>query len=243
MAITMIKKIIKKWKLKLPELFWILGGAGGVGIFGIALIAIIVAVDGGRAYAVVGTFMAVIAGVMLFLLMGIFSFGQEFSLALSLGSTRKEFLITYAAESFLNIVLLAVTVGVVGIIEFLTGKICYKQIPCSFDFTPYMLDIRFLAGALFLLPALRILLGALILKFQKKALVAFWIVWMFGFAALPKYAVFLQKNPENIQAKVIVGLFDTVIGMPPVVQTAVIGIAAVLFLAASRLFLRRQAII
>lgn len=116
-----------------------------------------------------------------------FAMAQEFTLALSMGRTRKEFLAAYALRTLLWQGLSCGLLVVLSRVELALGNVLYKNWPLEVEFS-FLLDLRFIAAVLVGGNLLTLFIGSLFSYFGKKALVPLWFVWMAGCIMMPNVA-------------------------------------------------------
>ncbi len=238
-----MKKFLNIWKLDLTELYQMLLFMLAGGVFGIVFVKIIVSVDStAEGYPVVGALIAMVIGLFFTVLADIFSFGSKFNLAVSMSCTRKEFFMMYWIE---NTSLIAIEIAAVlgfGFLETQIGRILYANTSLTEEFNalPYIMDFRIIAALVLLLPAIGMVFGACILKFQVKAVWAIWILWMSGFLGLGKISDRISQNPNSPFARILLGIPPFFKTVPVPALVGLFAAAAIFLFMVSFLLLRKQ---
>ena len=106
-----------------------------------------------------------------------FTMAQEFSLALSMGRTRREFLGAYALRTLLWQVLCYGLLLVLYRVELAVGAKLFAPWPLEVDPT-FLMDWRLIAAVLVGTSILSMFIGALYSYFGKKAMAPLWFLWM-----------------------------------------------------------------
>lgn len=161
-----------------------------IGMFavGMGMCALIMhTVDDPGSWFTMGTFMSLLGMVMLVIMFS-FTMAQEFTLALSMGRTRKEFLASYALRTLLWQGLGYGLVLVLYKLELALGEVLYKQWPLEEISMDFLFDLRFIAVVLVGGNALAMFIGTLFSYFGKKVMVPMWFVWMAGCIFVPNVA-------------------------------------------------------
>ena len=194
----MIKGIISDLKLHKDDFLlsalivlvcWLLG-------FG-ACCVIMFTVDDPGSWVTLGTLMA-FSLLMLFAVIFFAKFHQEFMVALSMGRTRGEFLVSYGLRTlswlFLGYGLLLILYRM----ELLLGAKLFASWPLEAN-PAFLLDWRFV---LLLVPGVTLLslfVGVLYSRFGRKALIPFWLLWMMIVFVVPNLLPDEGETPSHIQ--------------------------------------------
>lgn len=125
------------------------------------------------------TFGSMMAFVMLVVFAGVTfaKFHQECMLALSMGRTRTEFLLSYALRTFVWLFFGYVLVQALYRVELRLGTMLFRPWPLEVDLG-FLMDLRL---GLVLIPGVTLLsmfVGTLYSRFGQKMMVPFWITWM-----------------------------------------------------------------
>ncbi len=233
----MLKRIWNVWKFNLSELYTtILSGLGGW-IFGVLLVAVVLHFDkSATSSAIMGTFMAVLVGCFINILMGIMTYGYSFNTAVSMGSTRKEFIIADGATAYIN---LTIEIAVVLILHSAEKALCAALYPakeCE-DLLKILGDYRIVLGIILFVPAIRMFCGALILKFQKKAYWTLYALFMISFLGGTRFV-----DGHVFFVQIFNGICKLAAVMPDIAQIAVILVISCIFISGTVLLVRKQAV-
>ena len=180
--------MIKRWTcntasiLYLPILILILFAVG----FGMAVT--LIAIAEADTWFAMGVLMAGMAPAVMCPIFYSMTYSQEFSLALSFGSTRQEFFLGYLVR---QICLLAVSYGLVfllGWLETLLYPLIFPGIPKEPGFTPVdiFLDPRVLAAQFVFSLVLPMFCGSLIARFGKAVWTGLYLVFLVCCFGLPR---------------------------------------------------------
>lgn len=118
------------------------------------------------------------AGMIGFLVITYLNYPGEFMLSISMGQTRKEFLVCHALERLLWITL---TYGWVLLLTWLERALCRLVITEAtelFDLLPILTDFRVILTAVPVLALMEMFFGALYACFGKPVNVVIYILWM-----------------------------------------------------------------
>lgn len=173
----MLKQIKLDLKLYKNDLWSALVIIAAVFLMGFGFLTLIMfTVDDPESWVTMGTFFGLM-GMVVYYIAYYLKYYQRFMLALSMGRTRKGFLLSYAARSLLY---LAVCYGLVLVlyrVELAVGTKLFAPWPLEIDPT-FLLDWRIIAGVLFGTVILSMFIGTLYSYFGKKALPPMWFAWM-----------------------------------------------------------------
>lgn len=237
----MIKRIIDTWKLTATELYVTLLFMLGCGIFGLIIEGVVLTVDAEANSAIIGTLFAIFVGIFANWLFGIFAFGNSFNTVMSLGSTRKEFLIANGVTDYVNVIIETIAIIIFYFVESFLCKVIYAD--REFDNLVWFLaDYRIVLGIIIILPAIKMLGGALILKFKKVAYWIMWALWIVTFLGFNRFADYIAKNPESLIARICSGILEFVTGMSGIAQAVTFLIITCIFIAATVLLVRKEAV-
>lgn len=130
-----------------------------------------------RTWFLLGTVMAAVGCVMVGIIMGMLYYGASFNMMVSMGRTRKEFYIVNFVFSVINNL-----VSMAAILAFLAvekgfGRLVYKDVERYAATEHIFLDFRVIIGYVLGMAVLRLILGALFLKFGNKLM---WVFWGIG---------------------------------------------------------------
>lgn len=193
-----------------------------------------------EAYVCLGTIIALCCIMFLYILTGIFNFAADFNLALSMGITRKGFALGYYVRSTLTAVFMCAALAAVCFFE--TGLYGFlfpgmvSQMPKVFQFTE---GWKLLLGICVAAPAIRFIIGAFIIRFQKIGFWILWVLWMLLVGLGSKIAKLFQDT-STFWGKLFRDVLLFLQGFP-VIALYAMGAGAVFLLAfGAWLLIRRQ---
>lgn len=169
-------------------------------IFGSILVGVIVrAVDDADSYAVMGTFMALVAWIATIVFLGGFMLEKRFGMAVGMGETRKRFILYQFLVMAINTSIEVIVLIVMNTVEKTVAGMIY-DLPCEFDVVSELIDIRIILAVIVLIPILSLFLGMLIIRFQKKAFWGIWALWMVCGVGSTKLGNIRHENPQSAVA-------------------------------------------
>ena len=209
----MLQQFSKDFRLHKNGLFALLGVLVAGFLFGAVLVAIIMHTDDDPgSWFCMGTLMACLVLVAVELFTSAFGYPQEFMLALSMGRTRKEFMLSYYLRMLLQLVLGWLLILLLHQIELRGYTLMYYRYQNEIFFS-FLSDWRVLVPVFLLLPVLSMFLGALYGKFGKKGLMGFYFIWLFCCFVVPR--MFDHEEPsEGVLDQVAFGLMRAVQVVP-----------------------------
>lgn len=183
----MLKHLISNIKLNKKDLWIPLVVVSICFLMGFGLLSVIMfTVDDAGTWFTMGTFMSLLT-LIVFSFIFFAKYYQEFMLALSMGRTRKEFLICYAVRTLLMLALGYGLVLVLYRVELAVGSRLFAEWPLEID-PVFLMDWRFIVPVLLGTVLLSMFLGSLYSYFGKKAMAPLWFVWMAVCMLGPKLA-------------------------------------------------------
>lgn len=194
----MLKGILSDLKLHRDEFFmpllivsfcWLMG-------FGLCW-AIMYTVSDPGSWVTFGTFTAFLA-LIIFVVLFFYKYHQEFMLALSMGRTRGEFMLSYAVRMLLWLLLGYGLLLILYRVELTLGKKLFSQWPLEIDPT-FLLDLRFVAVVIPCGVLLSMFVGTLYSHFGKKALVPLWFLWVGTCLIGPNMLPDEETDPTQLQ--------------------------------------------
>ncbi len=161
------------------ELLEFAGIAVGGYLFGLMILAFIGGVAAEEIIPFLGTILAIAAAVFIHFFGIVFSFVGEFNMAVSMSSTRKNYVTGYLLFTIVELGVLEVLIGVLAAIESGLLRLFY---PGAYDSSiGWYFQGKVLVAAAVGMPVVEIFLAALILRFGMKA---FWGIWIFCMVAM-----------------------------------------------------------
>lgn len=146
-------------------------------ILGLGLLCLIMfTVNDDGTWITMGTLMA-FAGMIFFAVLIFYRYYQQFMLALSMGRTRKAFLVSYALRTLLWLAVGYLLVLVLYRVELLLGARLFPGLMLEGAPT-FLMDWKFIAALLPCVVIFSMFIGSLYSSFGKKALAPMWFLWM-----------------------------------------------------------------
>ena len=170
-------------KIRKTELLQYLGIMLGGFVLGFVILLIIVNQSGENESATAGTMIAVILLLFVHFFSTIISFVGEFNTAVSMGATRKNFVISYAIFNMIEITVLETGLFILGNLEKTVINQLFPGIRFEIDMTEFF-AWKYMAGGVIEFTILEIFFAAVLLRFGMKAFWVLWAIWMLG-ALLP----------------------------------------------------------
>lgn len=178
----MLQAIKKVLKVNCMEIVQMGGMTLGAGVLGMIALLLIMQLGKPDTYVYFGTFLAIMIAVIMYILIGMFGFAADFNQAVSMEMSRKSFAVGYYVQTTLSAALVSAIVAGIFLLERTLYKGMYAGATLDGDFGDFNLGMtQWLAvflGAVILLPALRFILGAFVIRFQKVGLWTLWALWM-----------------------------------------------------------------
>lgn len=192
----MMKNIYSVWKMSKKELIVMLLTLIVCGIIGMGMMLLLYLADGEIPFFALGAMFMVVSWLLINLCLSLFSYQNIFDLIVSMGCRRKDFIISQIITVYINMLF---ELGVIGII-YLTEKMLYRFVYSVYgieDFTSYILKPKMIWILFLLIPACRLLLGGLILKYKKKAFWILWAIWMVCSLSCGRFITYLVKHQQS----------------------------------------------
>ena len=197
-------------------------------IFGTLLLSIIFWADETAvSWFCSGTFLAlfVMCGVMLLLF---WKYHQEFMLELSMGQTRKAFMITYALRQILWVIAAYAVILLLYRLEGLYYQVMFPDKAQAFALD-FLTDWRFVVPFVLGLALLPMFLGAMYGRFGNRFLVIVYFIWMGSCILIPRLINHGDEYTGPFQAE-IGAAAAWIVGLPPLAWVAA-GLALVAVMA------------
>lgn len=192
----MLKNISNIWKLNLSELYMMLATIFGGGILVMIVMAIVLAADQESTVAAGGTFMALLLWAMVNVILGMMGSENNFNMIVSLGCRRKDYMISQMVTVYLNMLIEVAAVFVLYMIEKPMWKMIYPNREYE-KLVEYAFEPKILLAIMLLIPAIRLFMGAAILKFGKIAYWFIWAVWMVCSFGGGKLVTYIAHHPQS----------------------------------------------
>lgn len=178
----MKEKIKNTWSQHSEELFAQFAMILIFGILGSLFMLFIVKVgmagEEERTWFLLGTVMAAVGCTMIGLIIGMLGYGANFNMMVSMGRTRKEFYIVNFVFSVINNLVTMAAILAFLAVEKGFGMLVYRDVEHYAATEHVFLDFRVIIGYVLGMAVLRLILGALFLKFGNKLMWFFWGICM-----------------------------------------------------------------
>ena len=208
----MLKNICSVWKMNKKELMIMLLILNVCGIIGMGLMPVLRYVDEEIPFLALGAILMVVLWLLINLCLSLFSYQNTFDLIVSMGCRRKDFIISQIITVYINMLF---ELGVIGFI-YLIEKMLYRFVYSAYgidDITSYLWKPKMIWILFMLIPACRLLLGALILKYKKKAFWILWAIWMVCSLGCGRFITYLLENQQSWIVVVITNVMNMSIGV------------------------------
>ena len=182
------------------------------GIIGMGLMPVLRYVDEEIPFLALGAILMVVLWLLINLCLSLFSYQNTFDLIVSMGCRRKDFIISQIITVYINMLF---ELGVIGFI-YLIEKMLYRCVYSAYgidDITSYLWKPKMIWILFMLIPACRLLLGALILKYKKKAFWILWAIWMVCSLGCGRFITYLLENQQSWIVVVITNVMNMSIGV------------------------------
>lgn len=176
-------------------------------LFGLILVSIILLADGGS-WIPMGTILA-LGGLVLFNMVCFMQYHQQFMLALSMGRTRREFLLFYGICHTLWALIPLLLLPVLELAEKGFYALLFPDAWCEFLFSDF-LPWHWLLPAAPFLALVTMFLGSLYSRFGKRFHMVLYIVWMGTCILLPQAVNHIDRLPLPVAR-----FFDLLFALPP----------------------------
>ena len=233
----MLKNICSVWKMNKKELMIMLLILNVCGIIGMGLMPVLRYVDEEIPFLALGAILMVELWLLINLCLSLFSYQNTFDLIVSMGCRRKDFIISQIITVYINMLF---ELGVIGFI-YLIEKMLYRFVYSAYgidDITSYLWKPKMIWILFMLIPACRLLVGALILKYKKKAFWILWAIWMVCSLGCGRFITYLL---ENQQSWIMVGITN-VMNMSTGVQVFFVLMSTSVMLVVTYFLLRKHAV-
>lgn len=234
----MIKNISNVWKLNVSELYMMLAVVFCSGIVGMLIVSIAFAADQESTTVTAGgTFFALLIWAIVNAALGIAGYQNNFNLIVSLGCTRKDYMIAQIATVYLNMISEMVLLFLIYVIEKTMWKIIFPNKEYT-KLVEYVFEHQILLAIILLVPAIRLFVGAVILRFEKIAYWTIWAVWMIGGWGCGNIMTYLAHHHESW----LFVLVNNVKNMSDIMQMISICLITVVLLILTYHFTKKQAV-
>lgn len=188
-----MKQLINNMKLHKETPVVMLLCLFGFFLIGFAIICAILKLDETAvSWGPTGTLFALL-GFMIYAAISFLSYHQDFMLALSMGRTRREFMVTYALEQLIWLLLTYVCLLCMALLERGLYSVMFPWAYEDFNIIPYLTDWRIVAASIFALILIPMFMGALYSRFGKTFGVILYFVWIGSCIMLPRLVTHFEE--------------------------------------------------
>ena len=200
----------------------------GFGILGTLIMSIVFWTDETEtSWICVGTVMALV--VMVFSsILSFLSYHQEFTLALSMGQTRRGFMITYALRQILWVVAAYIAILLMNQLEQLYYNMAFTEKEQVFALS-FLTDWRFVVPFIPGMSLLTMFLGSMYSRFGKKFGVVIYFIWIVSCILVPRFINHWDEYTGPLHEGI--GTFAAWIFMVPPVAWTILALVTVLIMA------------
>jgi len=226
----MVKQLISSIQMHMKNMLSSFAFFVGFGILGTLIMSIVFWTDETEtSWICVGTVIAL--AVMVFSsILSFLSYHQEFMLALSMGQTRRAFMITYVLRQILWVIAAYVAILLMNQMEQLYYNVAFAEKEQVFALS-FLTDWRFVAPFIPGIAVLSMFLGSIYSRFGRKFGVVIYFVWIGACILLPRFINHWDEYTGPLHEGI--GTFAAWIFMIPPVAWTVLALATVLIMAAT----------
>lgn len=219
-----MKQLIENIKLHKQTPVVMLSCFLGFFLVGFAILCTIMKLDETAvSWGPLGTIFALL-GLIVFAVISFLSYHQDFMLALSMGRTRREFMVTYALEQLIWTLLAYACLLCLALLERGLYTVMFPWAYEDFNIFPYLTDWRIVAASILALILIPMFLGALYSRFGKTFGIILYFVWIGACLLLPRMVNHFEEL--EIAKQPGVGAMIDWIGAIPFTGWCVLGLVA-----------------
>lgn len=190
----MLKQLFANLRLHKKTPLTLLGWMLAFFLLGLLMVWFIVGVTGDETtWFPMGGLLAAV-GIFIFAILCFLSYHQDFMLALSLGRTRKEFMLFFAIEQLIWVVAAYIGVILVTVLEEVMYSQLFPGMPGEISFVPILTDWRVFLPCIAALVILPMFLGALYSRFGKRFGIILYFIWLVLCLVLPRLVERLESH-------------------------------------------------
>lgn len=230
----------KVWKMGLSGLLWTLAIIVGMWLFGMGMVAVLILVLKQDSYMIIGSCIAILVWFMVSILADSLTLEKQFSLAVGMGRTRKEFLVIRYIVQVINTVIGILVLIAAYKVEVILGKVCYQNLVCESDPVGALINIYMILPIIFLLPIISFFIGMLLIRFQKKA---YWAIWFICVIGAPFSKIIIEnlvKYPDSLLSRIVKGIGIIIQKIGEIGQMGILCIIGLLLVLVTYLVLKKQ---
>ena len=236
------KAIKRQFRVLWSDYLSMLGFISGAFVFGNVLFAFVTGLDKEQSgYFGLGTIIAIFMAVLFSGIMGLTQIQQYFNIQVAMGSTRKEFFVSYYLVSFLLNCVAAGVLVLLSMAENAWNAVLYAGWNMEFDLLPWVIRGAVPGAASVVIVCG--FCGTMIMKFGRKASITLWCIWMFACLGGPQVAETMDEAPASLLGKIGGAVLETLAEVPVEAWIGTGLLAGAAGLAGSWIALRRQQVV
>lgn len=207
-------------------------------VIGIGIACFYVNIGQGSSYYIpIGTGIAMIMTAITQVIMRVVTFSNNFNIAVSMGVTRREFLIGYQLFNLAELVVFTVCFWVLYLMEGLFARLCFPKEPMIENMN-VLFQIKVIVPFLLVLCCLEIFVEAVTMRFGAKAWWTLWAFWMAMCLGIPRM---IERGIKGMLPSGIQRLGNLLVTGGPVLWTVCgVVVLVILVLAAWRMLVKQQ---
>lgn len=231
-----MKEIKKTWDFCLSDLYFELLAAGAAGLLGIGAAFFFSGILGKESFESLGPIFSLVAFGMTVFLMGIVEAQTVFYFMISMGETRKAFLVSYGVVRVLHQLLGLVLVLAVALLEW--GLAAISGLSPVWEVTGWKLFTDGGTLALFVLgfPIIILFLSVLYIKFKGWVFIGSWLIAILG-SSLSQYII---RTGDGGNLAWMIKIFDHFLRLAPIWHILCACAGCILLIGFSWLLVRKK---
>lgn len=188
-------------------------------------------------YIPIGVGITMIMIMILQVIITVFTFAKSFNLAVSMGITRREFLVGYQLFNLAELVVVTLCFWVLSRVEEIFAGIFFPKEPMIENMN-FLFQIKFIVPFLLVLCCLEFFVEAVTMRFGAKAWWTLWALWMAMGLGIPRM---IERGIKGMLPSGIQRLGNLLVTGGPVLWTVCgVVVLVILVLAAWRMLVKQQ---
>lgn len=235
----MLSALKKQLRIQYMDGILLMCLAVGGSLAGMVLLTVIMHSDqGAESYVPLGTIFGMIMAVFYTVIMNLVQIQIYFNLEVSMGCTRSRFFVSFYMVSFMFNLIGVCLLTVISLADQALCSVMYPDCMNEIELTPYLLRWGILAAAA--ITMISGFLGALLMRFGKRAGWILWALWMFGCIVLPRITEAVSEAPDSVFGKIGSVLIHLIRMVPGDMWVCIVGVISLLGLGGAWILLRKQ---
>lgn len=221
----MIKQFIDNFMIRKHTLIILLTCLLGFFLMGFTIVYLILRLDNTAVSWIPSGTLFAILGIVTYAIISFVWYYQDFMLALSMGKTRRHFMITYAIEQFIKLLLAYGGLLLLALLERAIYPILFSHAYEKFNLLPYLTDWRISIPAILGLTIVTMFFGALYSRFGKTFGITLYALSMLTCLLVPRLVSYF----ENLYVSSQTGDYNLLdkISTIPLICWGILGFSAV----------------